>query len=135
MDKYFMLVDKHKEHIVNAFNYIWANPETGYKEWKTNEYLKNVFLSFGYALTEAENIPGFYAEIDTGREGPTVGIFAEMDGVIVPTHPAADKDTGAVHACGHCAQTAALVGVAAALKEPDVLDNLSGKIRLIVTEK
>ena len=23
-----MLIDKHKEHISNAFNYIWANPET-----------------------------------------------------------------------------------------------------------
>ena len=132
MEKYLLLIDKHKEHILNAFHYIWANPETGYKEWKTNEYLKNVFLSFGYALTEADNIPGFFAEIDTGRKGPTVGIFAEMDAVIVPTHPEAHKDTGAVHACGHCAQTAAIVGLAAALKEPNVLDNLSGKIRLIV---
>lgn len=132
MEKYSMLIDKHKEHIWNAFNYIWANPETGYKEWKTHEYLKNVFLSFGYTLTEADNIPGFYTEIDTGRKGPTIGIFAEMDAVIVPTHPAADKDTGAVHACGHCVQTAAIVGLAAALKEPNALDNLSGKIRLIV---
>lgn len=98
-----MLIDKHKEYISNAFHDIWANPETGYKEWKTNAYLKDVFLSLGYALTEAENIPGFCAEIDTGRTGPTVGIFAEMDAVIVPTHPEADKDTGAVHACGHCA--------------------------------
>ena len=55
-----------------------------------------------------------------------------MDALLVPTHPAADKETGAVHACGHCVQTAAIAGLAAALKEPGVLDGLSGKIRLIV---
>jgi len=35
-----------------------------------------------------------------------------------------------VHCCGHNAQCAALLGVAAALKEPGVLDSLSGRIRL-----
>lgn len=132
MEKYLKLVDKHKKLVADAFDYIWSNPETGYREWKTHKYLKDIFLSLGYTLTEAENIPGFYADIDTGRAGPTLGVFAEMDGLIVPTHPAADKETGAVHSCGHCAQAAALVGLAAALKEPNVLDNLSGKIRLIV---
>ena len=132
MKKYLKLIEKHKNLILDAFNYIWANPETGYKEWKTHNYLKDIFLSLGYTLTETENIPGFITEIDTGRKGPTLGIFAEMDALLVPTHPAADKETGAVHACGHCVQTAALAGLAATLKEPDVLDNLSGKIRLIV---
>ncbi len=132
MEKYLKLVDKHKKLIADAFDYLWANPETGYREWKTHKYLKDIFISLGYTLTEAENIPGFYADIDTGRAGPTLGVFAEMDGLIVPTHPDADKETGAVHACGHCAQSAALVGLAAALKEPNALDGLCGKIRLIV---
>ena len=139
MERYLKLVEKHKKLITDAFDYIWANPETGYKEWKTHAYLKDVFLSLGYTITEADNIPGFYTEIDTGRTGPTLGIFAEMDALLVPTHPAADKEHQHgqchrfhVHACGHCVQTAALVGLAAALKEPGVLDDLSGKIRLIV---
>lgn len=132
LDKYLKLIDKHEELVVNAFNYIWANPETGYKEWKTHKYLKDIFVSLGYEVIETENIPGFYADVDTGRNGPTLGIFAEMDGLIVPSHPAADKETGAVHACRHCMQTAALVGLAASLKEPDALNGLSGRIRLIV---
>ena len=39
-----------------------------------------------------------------------------MDALIIPEHPESDPQTGAVHACGHCCQTAALVGIAAALK-------------------
>ena len=55
-----------------------------------------------------------------------------MDGLIVRSHPAADPKTGAVHACGHCGQGAALLGIAAALKEPGALDGLSGSIRLMI---
>ena len=50
---------------------------------------------------------------------------------MIPDHPESDPETGAVHACGHCAQCAALVGIAAALKEPGALEGLSGKIRLV----
>ena len=125
-------VEKNKKLITDAFDYIWKNPETGYKEWKTHKYLKDAFLSLGYELTEAGNIPGFCAEIDTGIDGPTLLVFAEMDALIVPTHPEADPETGAVHACGHCAQTAAVLGVAAAIKEPGMLDDLCGKIRFAI---
>lgn len=131
LEKYIELVDKHRNRILETFEYVWSNPETGFREWKTHEFLKEQFESLGYTVTEAGNIPGFITEIDTGKEGPTIGIFGEMDGLIIPEHPAADKETGAVHACGHVAQTAALVGVAAVLKEPNALDGLCGKIRLI----
>ena len=107
------------------------NPETGYKEWKSHAYLKNVFEKLGYTLTEAGDIPGFYTEIDTGRPGPTLLIMAELDALCVATHPDCDPETKAVHACGHCCQSAGLVGVAAALKEPGALDGLCGKIRLM----
>ncbi len=123
-------VEKHRQMILDAERYIWQNPETGFKEWKTNNYLKERYLSLGYTLTEAGDIPGFVTEIDTGREGPCVLILGELDSVICPEHPDADPVTGAVHACGHNAQSAALLGIAAALTEEGILDELSGKIRL-----
>ncbi len=124
-------VEKHQQRIIDAFHYIWKNPETGYREWKTHRYLKEQFEELGYTVNEAGNIPGFYVDIDTGRPGPTLAIFGEMDGLIIPEHPECDKETGAVHACGHVLQVAALVGIAGALKEDGALDGLSGKIRLI----
>ena len=56
--------------------------------------------------------------------------MGELDSVICPSHPEANNETGAVHSCGHNAQTATLLGIAAALKEDGVTDNLCGKIRL-----
>ncbi|MBR2311152.1 MAG: amidohydrolase [Oscillospiraceae bacterium] len=131
MEKYKSYVEKNRDLILAANDYIWKNPETGYREWKTHAYLEEEFAKLGYELTLAGDIPGFTAEADTGRPGPTVAVFGEMDGLIVRSHPDADPETGAVHACGHNAQCAALLGIAAALKEPGALDEMCGKIRLV----
>ena len=125
-----MAVDKHRKLILDAERYIWKNPETGYREVKTTAYMAEKFRQLGYDLVMADGITGFYTELDTGRPGPTLLILGELDSVICPEHPESDPVTGAVHSCGHNAQCAALVGIAAALKEPGMLDDLSGKIRL-----
>ena len=131
MSDYAKYVEKHRKLILDSLDYIWKNPETGYKEWKTHKYMKEAFENLGYEIIEAGNIPGFTAEIDTGKEGPTVAVFGEMDALICATHPEADPETHAVHSCGHCAQAAALIGLAAALKEEGALDGMCGKIRLV----
>jgi len=131
MKKYQEAVEKHRQIILDALDYVWKNPETGYKEWKTHAYLEEAFAKLGYELTLAGDIPGFTAMVDTGREGPTVAVFGELDALICENHPEADPQTGAVHSCGHCAQVAALLGLAAALKEPGVLDDMCGKILLV----
>ena len=130
MDKLFNAVDKYRKLIFDAERYIWNNPETGYKEFKTSKYLEDSFEKLGYDLVRADGITGFYTIVDTGREGPEVLILGEMDSVICPSHKDADPVTGAVHACGHNTQTATLLGIAAALKEDGVLDGLCGRIRL-----
>ena len=56
-------VDKHRDEILAAERYIWAHPETGYREWQTTAYLENIFEKAGYTLTKAGNIPGFYTDI------------------------------------------------------------------------
>ena len=132
MKKYIQMAEKHRQLILDALDYIWKNPETGYKEWKTHAYLEEAFAKLGYELTLAGDIPGFTALVDTGKEGPTVAVFGEMDALINRSHPECDPETGAVHSCGHCAQAAALLGLAAALKEPGALDGLCGKILLVV---
>jgi amidohydrolase len=123
-------VENNRKLILDTERYIWNNPEPGYREWKTSKYLAEAFKSLGYELTMAENIPGFYTDIDTGKPGPKILILGEMDSLICKDHPEADPDTYAVHSCGHNAQCAALVGIAAALKEPGVTDYLCGSVRL-----
>lgn len=117
--------------ILDAEAHIWAHPEPGYREWNTSAYLAERFEDLGYTLVKAGNIPGFYADLDTGRPGPRLAILGELDSLIVWNHPDHDPETGAVHACGHHCQSATLLGVAAALKEPGALDGLCGSIRLM----
>lgn len=123
-------VEPYREIMLKAERDIWAHPETGYREWKTHEYMKDRFTEMGYNLTLAGNIPGFYAVADTGRPGPTVAVMAELDSVLCAAHPECNQETGAVHACGHHAQCAALLGIACALKNPEVLKNLSGRVKI-----
>lgn len=129
--KLMEMTAKYEQMIYDAADYIWANPEPGYREWKTTAYMEKKFEELGYTLVKAGNIPGFYADIDTGRPGPKIAILGEQDSLIVGNHPDADPETCAVHACGHHAQSATLLGVAAALKEPGALDGLCGSIRLM----
>ncbi len=130
MKKYVDAVEKYRKLILDTQDYVWKNAETGYREYKTSHRLEEIFENLGYDLIKAQDIPGFYTVIDTGRAGPEILILGELDSLICREHPDADPETGAVHCCGHSAQSAALVGIAAALREPQILDGLSGRIRL-----
>ncbi len=147
----FQAIEAARPRILAAERHIWNHPETGYREWNTHAYLKAQFEALGVATHTFDRIPasvavqsakdgqdrvfkpipGFWVDFDTGRPGPRIAIFGELDALLIPTHPECDKATGAVHACGHHAQCAALLGVAAGLSAPGALDGLSGAIRLI----
>lgn len=130
MQTFINAIEKHRNLILETERYIWKHPETGYREFNTSKYLETIFEDLGYDLIRAEDIPGFYTIFDTGRPGPEILIMGELDSLICPNHPESDPETGYVHACGHNAQCAALVGIAAALKEPGVCDHFCGRIRL-----
>ncbi len=125
-------VDKNRELILKAERQIWSTPELGFKEWKSSRYMEEEFEALGYDIVRAGDIPGFYTVVDTGREGPEVMVLAELDAIICHSHPECDKESGAVHACGHNAQCAAMLGIAAALRDKSLLRGLSGRIRLCV---
>ena len=52
-------VEKHQKLILDSERWLWAHPETGYKEWESAKYMTDVFESLGYELTQAGDIPGF----------------------------------------------------------------------------
>lgn len=124
------VVDNCRKLIMEAEQHIFKNPETGFKEWETNRYMREIFEDLGYSLTEPKDIPGFYTDVHTGMPGPMILVLCEMDALLCEEHP--DAVQGTVHACGHNAQCAAMAGIAAALKTPGILDDLCGTIRLMV---
>ena len=72
-------VDTAKQLILDAERWIWAHPQTGYTEWQAHDYLAEKYEALGYTLVKAGNIPGFYTDVETGKPGPKVAIFGELD--------------------------------------------------------
>ena len=72
-------VDTAKQLILDAERWIWAHPQTGYTEWQAHDYLVEKYEALGYTLVKAGNIPGFYTDVETGKPGPKVAIFGELD--------------------------------------------------------
>ncbi len=126
-----MLNESQKKLILEVERTLWKTPETGFREFKSSAYLENIFKSLGYDTVPAREIPGFYADLNTGIPGPTVAVLGELDSLLCPSHPECNPETGAVHACGHNVQGAIIAAVAAAMKNPGATDGLCGKIRFM----
>lgn len=127
--------DKYRPMVLEAERWLWKHPQTGYTEWEAHNYLVEKYQELGYEPVLAGkiegfgDIPGFYVDVNTGREGPVLAVFGELDALDIANHP--ESVNGMTHCCGHHAQSAALLGLAAALKEENALDGLCGTIRLI----
>lgn len=130
VQKFRSAIEKSRNVIYEAEKVLWEHPETGFNEWKTSRYLEERMEKLGYTLVKAGNIPGFYADFETGKPGPKVLVMAEMDSVLNAQHPKCNPQTYAVHACGHHCQCAALLGFAAALRKGS-LEGASGSIRIM----
>jgi len=124
-------IDKRSDEIAELGRRIYDNPETGYKEFKTANMVADKFRQLGVNFAQLEDIPGLKMTIDTGREGPGLAVLGELDAIVCREHPHSDRKTGAVHACGHNAQIAAMIGTAMAILDSEAADKLSGKIHFI----
>lgn len=124
-------IDKRREEIFTIAQEFYNSPELGYKEYKTSNMVLEQFKKLGLEYIEFGNITGVKATLDTGKPGPGLAIFGELDAIICPEHPDSDKSTGAVHACGHNIQLAAMIGSAMGLVDSQAASELSGKIHFI----
>ena len=81
---------------------IFKNPELGYKEFRSREKVEEALQDAEIPFTEVA-YTGLMATLDSGKEGPCIGLVAEFDAVPVLGHPYASSDQNAAHACGHYA--------------------------------
>ena len=117
---------------------IWAHPELGYKEFRTSEKVAEVFSGLGLPYKTGLGITGVRADLKgagvadeagaTGAAAPTVAVFGELDAVVCWDHANVDRKTGAVHACGHDAQTASMLGAAMGLVDAGAREFFGGNV-------
>ncbi|MBR2510012.1 MAG: amidohydrolase [Lentisphaeria bacterium] len=122
-------IEAKKDEISAIADFLLKNPETGYKEFKTSAFVRNELEKLGLQVKTDLAITGLRADIDSGRPGPKIAIMGELDALPVPSHPFADQQTGAAHACGHFAQLTMMLAAAKVLVP--VIKELSGSIAFI----
>jgi len=107
---------------------IFKHPELGFKEFETAKLVQRTFKDLGLDHESDVAITGVIAELEGNAKGPTISVMGELDSVLCYNHPYADKTTGAVHACGHNAQIAAMLGMAIAFVDTKIMSKLPGTI-------
>ena len=123
-------IDAQRDHLIGIAREIAGHPETGYREEKTAQVVARAFRDLGLEPREGLAVTGGRADLPGGSDGPTVAVLGELDALGVPDNPAADPITGAVHACGHNAQIASMLGAGIGLLQSGVLAELAGKVAL-----
>jgi amidohydrolase len=122
------VVDQRQDEICDIGSELWKSAELGFKEFKTASTVAKEFKRLGLEPEEKVAITGVIAELVGRATGPTIAVIGELDALVCYDHPDADPSTGAVHACGHNAQLAGMLGAAAGLAESGVMKELPGKV-------
>lgn len=95
------------------------HPELGFREERTARVVAEALTDLGYEVRTAVGITGVVGELSNGP-GPVVVLRADMDAL--PIQEDADHDyrstvPGVMHACGHDAHMAGLLGTARLLTQ------------------
>jgi len=112
------LVDAESDRMVDLRRDLHRHPELGFAEARTTARIAEVARALGLDPLLCPTDTGSVWALDGGRPGGTVLLRADIDAL--PIEETADvafasEAPGLMHACGHDAHTAQLLGAAAAL--------------------
>lgn len=89
----------------DIFDHLHANPEVGWKEYKTTEYLKGLLEDKECEIRTFPDTTGLVVEIGNGK--PVVALRADIDALWQEV----DGNFQANHSCGHDAHMTIVLGV------------------------
>ena len=101
--------------IINWRRHFHANPELSFQESKTADFIANVLHNMGISYITGVGGTGVVGIIDARNAGKTIGLRADMDALPVQEEnevPYKSNYPGIMHACGHDAHIAMLLGTA-----------------------
>ena len=121
-----------KDYILNLRHELHEYPEIGFDLPKTIAVVKRELEKLHIAYTEKYGESSVVATINPEKSHFTIGIRADMDALLIEEKtdlPFKSKIKGQMHACGHDAHTAMLLGTAKALKAME--DKLACRVMLV----
>ena len=107
-------------------------PEIGFKEYKTSKLISERLQALVIPCKTGIGKTGVVGVIEGKCPGPVIGLRAEMDALPIQEESAVSylsQTTGIMHACGHDAHIACLLGAAELLVS--LKDKLMGTVKLI----
>jgi amidohydrolase len=123
---------QYEQEIVALRRRFHRHPELGGEEHATSKKVQEKLEEHGISFTSGYAETGVLGVIEGGQPGKTVALRADMDALPIEEkndHDFVSEVEGAMHACGHDAHTAMLVGAAWLLKE--VEEELPGRVLLV----
>ncbi|MHC3993988.1 amidohydrolase [Thiomicrolovo sp. ZZH C-3] len=115
----FETIDAIEERIVTLRHELHAHPELSGAEEHTTLMIKAILEAEGLQVRSFKEHYGLIAEIVVDADAPFVALRADIDALPIQERTEAayaSQARGIMHACGHDAHTAVLLGAALALK-------------------
>jgi len=132
-DRIKSLAQAYKQEVIDLRRHLHSHPELSFKEYQTAAFVAEKLKAIGITEIESKATTGWSALIKgKNPEKKVVALRADMDALpIIEANevPYKSQNQGVMHACGHDAHTASLLGAAKILHE--VRDQFEGTIKLI----
>jgi amidohydrolase len=106
------------DEVIELRRHFHRHPEVSFSEHETSRQLGARLSQLGLELKPCPTETGVVAMLDTGRPGKTVMLRADIDGLPILEESGvtfASRTDGRMHACGHDAHMAIMIGVARTL--------------------
>ena len=119
------------EQVIAWRREIHAHPELGFEEHTTSALVESALRSAGIA-TQRVAKTGVVGLLEGGKPGKTIALRADMDALPLQERsgePFASQMPNVMHACGHDAHTAMLLGAAISLAPER--DRIAGNIKFL----
>jgi len=123
-----------EDYIVSFRRDLHENPELSGQEFKTQEKIMKELDVLGIPYRKAGNT-SLIAELEGGKPGKTIALRGDIDALPINEESGVDytsKVPGVMHACGHDAHAAMLLGAVKILAE--MKDEIPGKVRFFFQE-
>lgn len=131
-DRIKAISSKHFAKMVKLRREFHQYPELGYKEFKTAERVAKELKKLGIQVKTGVGMTGVVGVLAGKKKGKTVALRADMDALPITEQtnfPYKSKNKGIMHACGHDAHMACVIGAATILSE--LKDELPGNVKFI----
>lgn len=125
-----LVEDELTEELIAFRREMHAYPELSLEEKETARRVAERIERLGIPYTKNVGGHGIVAELRSEKDGPTIALRADMDALPIEEEtglPFASTRKGVMHACGHDAHTAMLLGAMKLLRH----EKLAGHVRFI----